>query len=113
MMGSIVLQTILKEIKQALYYSLVVDSTPDCSHTDQLAIVLRYVFLEESEPKERILKLLPGIGHSSSSLEEAVINCLSEFGLDIKYLRGQSFDNASNMSGAYTGLQARIKNTTH
>lgn len=109
MMGNIVLQTILKEIKQVLYYSLVVDSTPDCSHTDQLAIVLRYVFLEESEPKERLLKLLPGIGHSSSSLEEAVINCLSEFGLDIKYLRGQSFDNASNMSGAYTGLQARIK----
>lgn len=108
-MGNIVLQTILNEIRNVLYYSLIVDSTPDCSHTDQLAIVLRYVSFEECEPKERLIKLLPGIGHSSSSLEEAVIHCLSEFGLDIKYLRGQSFDNASNMSGAYTGLQARIR----
>lgn len=28
---------------------------------------------------------------------------------DIMNCRGQSYDNASNMSGIYSGLQARIK----
>lgn len=40
-MGNSVLKTIVKEVKEARYFSLIVDSTPDCSHTDQLAIALR------------------------------------------------------------------------
>ena len=30
---------IMSEIKKAKYFSIIVDSTPDLSHTDQLAIV--------------------------------------------------------------------------
>ena len=32
--------------------------------------------------------------------------------LTISNCRGQSFDNASNMAGTYSGLQARIKQPT-
>ncbi|XP_038672924.1 butyrophilin-like protein 10 [Scyliorhinus canicula] len=35
-------------------------------------------------------------------------NC--KFSLDIKNCHGQSFDNAANMSGKYSGLQARLNN---
>lgn len=34
---------------------------------------------------------------------------LKNYDLDIANCRRQSYDNASNMSGAYSGLQARIK----
>ncbi|KAJ8941976.1 hypothetical protein NQ314_010200 [Rhamnusium bicolor] len=36
-------------------------------------------------------------------------NIDDELKVDIKNCRGQSYDNASNMTGLYTGLQARIK----
>ena len=108
-MASCVLETISQEVKDAKYYSLIVDSTPDCSHTHQLAVVLRYVSLMEAEPKERLFKLLPRVRHSSDQLEEALLKCLTELGLEIKNCMGQSYDNASNMSGPYKGLQARIK----
>ena len=108
-MGHCVLKTVVDEVKEARYYSLIVDSRPDCSHTDQLAIVLRYVPQTESKPVERLIKLLPGISHTSAGLEKAVIDCLESFEINIKNCRGQSYDNASNMSGAYSGLQARIK----
>ena len=34
---------------------------------------------------------------------------LNKYHLDIQLSRGQSYDNASNKSGVYSGLQARIK----
>lgn len=37
------------------------------------------------------------------------MDMLKSFNLDIQNCRGQSYDNASNMSGRYSGLQARIK----
>lgn len=61
-----------------------VDSTPDVSRVDQLTFTIRYVTYEGS--KERFLKYI------------SLGDC-----------RGQSYDNAANMSGQYTGLQARSR----
>ncbi len=36
-------ETIIAEVKEAKYYSIIVDSIPDISHVDQLAFILRYV----------------------------------------------------------------------
>lgn len=108
-MGTKVLNQIIKEVNEAHYFSLIVDSTPDMSHTDQLAVVLRYVSLNDACAKERLVQLLPGVGHKAESLQQAVLTLLQNLNLDIENCRGQSYDNASNMSGYYTGLQARIK----
>lgn len=106
-MSDRVLKEIVKQIQQAKYFGLIVDSTPDISHIDQLAIVLRYV--NQDEPVERFLKFIPIHSHSSEHLHEVVINFLQSLNIELKYCRGQSFDNASNMSGKYSGLQARLK----
>ena len=36
-------QQIIKEVKEAKYYLNIVDSSPDVSHTDQFAFIIRYV----------------------------------------------------------------------
>ncbi|XP_016661623.1 uncharacterized protein LOC107884322 [Acyrthosiphon pisum] len=43
-------------------------------------------------------------------MANAVFSVFKKYDLNIDYLRGQSYDNASNMSGIYAGLQAKIKN---
>ncbi|XP_065664544.1 uncharacterized protein LOC136086191 [Hydra vulgaris] len=43
-------------------------------------------------------------------MADAVKKTLDKLGLNIKDARGQSYDNASNMSGKYKGLQALLKN---
>ena len=53
---------------------------------------------------------LPTAGHKSDELEKAVKDTLDLEDIELSNCRGQSYDNASNMSGAYTGLQTRIKN---
>lgn len=108
LLAETVLENILKEIKDAKYFSFIVDSTPDISHTDQLTMVIRYV-----NPKgvaiERFIKFIPNIGHKAIDMLTCVLELFEKYDIDIMDCRGQSYDNASNMSGKYNGLQARIK----
>lgn len=63
--------TIIEEIKHAKYYSIIIDSTPDIAHIDQLVFAIRYVQLN-GVPVERFLlfianpkaKYIPCSGHS-------------------------------------------------
>lgn len=108
LLASKVKKIIINDVKRAKYYSIIVDSTPDISHTDQLSFVLRYV-QESGNPVERFLLFLPNPGHKSENLANAVTTVLSSNSINLADCRGQSYDNASNMSGVYSGLQARIK----
>ncbi|KAL4143314.1 hypothetical protein QTP88_005660 [Uroleucon formosanum] len=99
---------IVTEIKLAKYFSIIVDSTPDVSNVDQLTFVVRYVATDGS-PNERYLTFIPNCGHTGEDMEKAVVSTLETLDININDCRGQSYDNAYNMSGCYKGLQNRIK----
>ncbi|GFR08181.1 zinc finger MYM-type protein 1 [Trichonephila clavata] len=111
-LGNKVLKYIVNEIIEAKYFSISVDSPPDISHTDQLTVVLRYV-TSNGEVAERFLKFLLIQNHKGEELATEILNILSQYNIDVRNLRGQSYDNASNMSGCYNGLQAHIKRINH
>lgn len=98
-------------MKIAKYYSIIVDSTPDISHVDQLAFILRYV-LPNVVAVERFVKLLDNVGHKGTDMYNAVKETLKTSQINFNDLRGQSYNNAANMSGIYKGLQALIKKIT-
>lgn len=100
----------VKEIKTARYFSIIVDSTPDVSHSDQLCFILRYV--KDGKSIERFLGFIKIEKHTAEYLENVVLEKVNKLGLEIKNCRGQSYDNASNMSGKYNGLQAKIKDSS-
>lgn len=100
---------IIIELQKAKYYSIIVDSTPDISHVDQLTFVLRYVLSDSGIPIERFICFIPNVGHKSQQLADVILEKLEVLGINIMDCRGQSYDNAANMSGQYTGLQARLK----
>jgi len=109
LMGSQVKARICEEIQQAKYYSISLDSTPDVSHTDQVTFTVRYVGVK-GEPVERFLEFIASEErHTGENLRDIVLSALSRLNLNIEDLRGQSYDNAANMSGCYSGLQANIK----
>ncbi|XP_068238412.1 zinc finger MYM-type protein 1-like [Palaemon carinicauda] len=103
-----VLNNIIAAVKTAKYFAISVDSTPDISHTDQLTFIVRFVD-SSGKPVERFIKFIPLSGHDGETMMNVVLDTLLEHELSIMDCRGQSYDNASNMSGKYNGLQARIK----
>ena len=106
-MGEKVLLAIVKEVLSAKYYSISVDSTPDVSHVDQLTFTVRYV--KDSDPVERFLQFIPVHSHGAENLADVVIEFLQRNGIPLSDCRGQTYDNASNMAGRYSGLQARLR----
>lgn len=108
LMGDMVRNEIISELKKSKYYSISVDSTPDITHTDQLTFIVRYV-TDTNVSVERFLTFVENCGHKSADMEKCVLDILVENQINIEDCRGQSYDNASNMAGVYSGLQARIK----
>ena len=102
-----VLSYIIKELKEQKYFSISLDSTPDLSHVDQLTFIIRYVL--PSGPVERFIKFLEMEGHSAAQMFQSLTKFTSDNDIDMKNCRGQSYDNATNMSGRYNGLQAKVK----
>lgn len=48
-------------------------------------------------------------GHTGKEQAESLLKFLKTHHIDVADCRGQSYDNASNMSGKYNGMQAIIR----
>ena len=105
--GSAILDEIVHRVKKAKLYSIVADETSDNSKTEQLSLLVRYVW--NGKVEERLLGVLPVQKTTAEVLFHTVCSKVEEYGIEISNLRGQCYDGASNVSGVHTGLQARIK----
>ncbi|KAF0712026.1 zinc finger MYM-type protein 1-like [Aphis craccivora] len=90
----------------------------DISKIDQQSHIFRYVnvmYDKENKPVDIGIhesfigfEVMEG---QTSEMEQQLYNYFEKNKIDIKKLRGVGFDGAANMSGVYSGLQARIKHT--
>ncbi|XP_065903748.1 zinc finger MYM-type protein 1-like [Dysidea avara] len=106
-----VLDALLAESKNAIYYSVIVDATPVVSHTEQITFVLRYVHRNEDnvwDVKERFLMLEDCEKKKGKDIADLLCSVLEKNEIDLQNCRGQGYDNGSNMSGIYKGVQALI-----
>ena len=83
-------------------FAIMVDETRDIAGTEQVSICLRSV-TADLEVEEQFVGLYAVDSTTASSLVTVVKDALLRLGLDIKNLRGQCYDGASNMSGAFRG----------
>ena len=77
-MGSTVLSVIITELKEAKYFSLSVDSTPDLCHVDQLTVIVRYVNKQSHNIQERFLLVLPIQSHTGEFLATTAVPFLEK-----------------------------------
>ena len=110
--AKVVINAIIEEVKRALYYSIIVDGTPDTSHTEQITFILRYAYLNDEniwEVRERFLVMKDCEKKKGCDIAELICKVLKEHDIQLQHCRGQGYDNGSNMSGCYKGAQALIQ----
>ena len=104
--------TILSEIREAKYFGILFDSTPDVSHTEQLSQVIRYVRINFEtgavSVRETFIDFLELTQKDAAGYEEIIISKLENDKLNFQDCRAQMYDNANVMSGHLTGVQARL-----
>lgn len=116
-LSSAVLQGLVSQICSAPFFSLLLDTTQDISKKDQLSIVVRTVHIVRNEIeqpldfeiKETFLGLYELKQQTARGMSDSVLNILNDLNLSIKNCYGQGYDGANVMSGAYNGVQAKIK----
>ncbi|XP_022868630.1 zinc finger MYM-type protein 1-like [Olea europaea var. sylvestris] len=99
-------RAIINEIGDSLF-SILVDEARDNSMKEQMTVVLRFVD-KSGRVKERFLGMSHVTDTCTQSLKDAIDAILSTHVLSISSLSGQSYDEASNMSGEFNGLKALI-----
>ncbi|KAL5577798.1 hypothetical protein UlMin_019497 [Ulmus minor] len=83
--------TIIKKIKKEKYFFILLDCTPYTSHQEQF--FLDFLKLDDTTGK---------------GIFNELIRALENLELDINDIRGQGYDNGSNMKGKHQGIQKRL-----
>lgn len=105
---------IIKLITNATYFSVIMDTTPDINHCEQVSIIIRIVQIDFenesscSEIKEYFMDFVNVSSTTGMDLSNILIDKLKEYGLNIHNIRGQAYDNGANMAGLYKGVKAHI-----
>uniref|UniRef100_H3AE53 HAT C-terminal dimerisation domain-containing protein n=1 Tax=Latimeria chalumnae TaxID=7897 RepID=H3AE53_LATCH len=102
-MASQVQDSMVGGVKEAGVFSTIADETMDLLKHKQVALILRYVN-PSFEIQERFVGFYRMLQTDSHSLATLIKSTLSALGLDPSALRGQCYDGAASMRGAYKGV---------
>ena len=102
---------LLTQLKQAKYYSIILDCSPDISHQKQMTVIFRFVQCDD-EHGARVKEAFFGYLSVNNSTGEGLLNVFlkrsEKLRLDLADCRGQCYDNGANMKGKEAGFQARF-----
>ena len=81
------------QIRQKILDRVIADKVTDVSNKEQLSVVLRYVDPDTALVQEDLISSFEcDEGITGSSLAKKITDSLESFGLDLRKLRGQSYD---------------------
>ena len=95
-------KAIREEIGDVKFYILI-DEAYDESMKEQLAVVLRYVDIDNFV-REQFYGIVHVVDIAALTLKKEIYYLFSNHCLDIQNIRGQGYDGASNIRGEWNGL---------
>ena len=105
--GKLIQKQIIDEILESKYFSILGDETADISNKEQFALCIRYV--HNSSIYTQFMEFVSVQSTTGLNLSQIIVEKLQSWNLSTDKLRGQGYDGASNMSGCFKGVQARIR----
>ena len=86
--AKVVINAIIDEVKRALYYSIIVNGTPDTSHTEQITFILRYAYLNAKNlwnVCERFLEMKDWEKKKECDIAELICKVLKEHDIQLQH----------------------------
>ena len=98
---------IASDVRAAVPFSLICDEVSDVGNHEWITVVTRYI--KNDAICESLLAIVPITSLTASDLCDTVMKTLQTHSIDVSNIVAQCYDGASNMSGQYGGLQAKMK----
>ena len=96
--GGVIRSAAVKEIHDAIYFTIIVDDTPDTSQTQLITFVIRFLLYEREinrwQIKERFLCVEAFEKKKGVDIAKLIHDVIARLGLDIQNFHGQGNDNA-------------------
>ena len=105
--SSTIRNSIIKEIKNSKYFTILADEVTDCANLEQISVVIRFVD-GDKQIREEFLDFITVERITGESISAALLSWLEAHELDVAFCRGQGYDGASSMSSSNMGVQGRI-----
>lgn len=104
LLSEAVKENILSMIREAKYFSIIIDCTPDKSYVEQMTIIFRFVVKVNGkfEIKEHFMGFVVANDATGEGLTKTILKAIDALGLSLSNCR-------SNMKGKHVGVQARIR----
>ncbi|CAF4909838.1 unnamed protein product, partial [Rotaria sp. Silwood1] len=106
--GTYLIRLIVQQVQNAPFYSVMIDSTPDCSHREIYSLVIRYVD-NDLNIYERVIALKELPTKTGQAICDFILTILHDYQISTDCLVGQCYDNAPSMSGCRRGVQNCMK----
>ena len=98
---------IVAEVKNAEFFSVSADTTPDVTHQDRISNVVRFVN-SDGDPCERLIEVKELLDKTGEGHVDSLLASIHKNGLDSARIAFQSYDYAATMSGIHNGAQAKM-----
>jgi len=111
-MANNVRDTIIANLHEAKYYSIITDCTPDISKSEQMSFTVRFVEKVGNSMiiKEHFIGFKTATDSTGLGLSQLMLQTLKDNNIEFTNCRGQGYDNGANMKGKNQGVQARLLN---
>ena len=111
-LGTWVERSLLKQVQQAQFYSIMADECTDITTVEELSIFFRWV--NDGVAVEHFLGILPLKKADAVTIHSTLIKFLNEKEIQLGKLVGMGFDGAATFSGKHKGVQSLLKrNSPH
>ncbi|XP_003741685.1 uncharacterized protein LOC100905719 [Galendromus occidentalis] len=97
LMAGQVKEKLLRKIRKAKYYGILVDSTPDLAHREQLSFVLRYVDVDYEQKKAQVRESFLGFVQVHEKNAEALVATILKNLRTTSWISGTAGPNAMTM----------------
>ncbi|XP_041362001.1 uncharacterized protein LOC121377971 [Gigantopelta aegis] len=108
-MGGIVRSTILSDICQAKFYTIMVDEV-ECHHTEQMPLCICFIEYD-GNIREEFMEFITLNRITGAYIAAEILSWLEKVHLDTADMSSQCYDWASNMSSEKVGIQKRIRDS--
>lgn len=84
----------MKRVNDARCFAILADETTDISGIEQFSLCVRYIDGPTRCIREDFLQFVPVYDCCGKNLARVIVDSLNDYGVDVRYLRGQGYDGA-------------------